>query len=78
MHLSNSLPARNRSSGHPAKGNFFVLKILHVIDSGGLYGAENVLLELALEQTATGHRALIASVGDLGVGEKALDAAREP
>jgi hypothetical protein len=30
------------------------LKVLHLIDSGGLYGAENMLLDLAAEQQCTG------------------------
>lgn len=49
------------------------MRILHVIDSGGVYGAENMLLDLASEQVEMGHRPLIASLGDTGVGEKGIE-----
>ena len=49
------------------------LKVLHVIDSGGLYGAEVMLLNLVETQVALGLKPLILSVGDLGVGEKSLE-----
>lgn len=39
------------------------LKILHIIDSGGLYGAEMMLLHLAYEQRKAGMEAVIASIG---------------
>jgi glycosyltransferase involved in cell wall biosynthesis len=54
------------------------LKILHLIDSGGLYGAENMLLDLVTEQLRQGLQPLILSAGTPGVGEKPLErAARE-
>ena len=49
------------------------LKILHIIDSGGLYGAEMVLLNLAVEQVEMGHRPVIASIGKSGEQEKPLE-----
>lgn len=50
------------------------MKILHVMDSGGLYGAEMVLLNLAGEQLRSGHRPCIASIGQKGDYEKPLEA----
>lgn len=38
------------------------MKILHIIDSAGLYGAEMVLLNLAEEQAKIGHHPVIASI----------------
>jgi len=49
------------------------MRIVHVIDSGGLYGAEAVLLTLASEQIRRGDAPVILSVGDAGAGEKALE-----
>jgi len=49
------------------------MKILHVIDSGGLYGAEMVLLALAEEQKLMGHNPCIASIGEPGEYEKPLE-----
>lgn len=49
------------------------LNILHVIDSGGLYGAEMVLLNLAAEQMKTGNRSVIASIGLQNEEEKPLE-----
>ena len=54
------------------------LRILHVIDSGGLYGAEAVLLDLADEQRKLGHAPAIGSIASWGVPEKPLEhAARD-
>lgn len=50
------------------------MKVLHVIDSGGLYGAEVMLLNLAAEQAAMGLEPVIASIGDPLCGEKPLEA----
>jgi len=50
------------------------MKILHLIDSGGLYGAEVMLLNLATEQVRQGLKPVIASIGELRVGEKPLEA----
>ena len=49
------------------------MKILHIIDSGGLYGAEMVLLNLVAEQIKMGLDPCIASIGDKHIGEKPLE-----
>lgn len=48
-------------------------KILHIIDSGGFYGAEAMLLNLMEEQVALGLDPILASIGRPGVGEKAIE-----
>lgn len=50
------------------------MKILHIIDSGGLYGAEVVLLNLVSEQVQLGMEPIIASIGDPWCGDKPLEA----
>jgi glycosyltransferase involved in cell wall biosynthesis len=49
------------------------LRILHTIDSAGLFGAEAVLLTLAEEQRRQGHSPLLLSIGNPGSGEKPLE-----
>jgi len=49
------------------------MKILHVIDSGGFYGAEVMLVNLVEEQVKQGLCPVIASIGDPLVAEKALE-----
>jgi glycosyltransferase involved in cell wall biosynthesis len=49
------------------------MKILHIIDSGGLYGAEVMLLNLVAEQIKQGLTPLIASIGDHYCGVKPLE-----
>ena len=49
------------------------LKVLHVIDSGGLYGAEIVLLNLVEEQIKQGLSPLILSAGVPGTDIKPLE-----
>ena len=49
------------------------MKILHIIDSGGLYGAEMVLLNLVAEQKKQGLEPIIASIGEKGIKEKSLE-----
>lgn len=49
------------------------MKILHIIDSGGLYGAEVMLLNLMGEQIALGHLPILASIGEPGIPEKPLE-----
>lgn len=49
------------------------MRILHTIDSNGLYGAEMVLLNLAGEQHRRGHVPIILSLGNRNCGEKALE-----
>lgn len=51
------------------------MKILHVIDSGGLYGAEKMLLALVAEQVKQGLNPIILSVGDLSIDEKPIEIA---
>jgi glycosyltransferase involved in cell wall biosynthesis len=49
------------------------MKILHVIDSGGLYGAEVMLLSLMQEQERCGLQPILASIGDPAPGPKPLE-----
>ena len=49
------------------------MKILHIIDSGGLYGAENVLLNLAEQQVQLGLNPEIVSIGAKEVKEKPIE-----
>lgn len=50
------------------------MKVLHLIDSGGLYGAEKMLLTLVAEQIKQGLEPMILSAGEPGIGEKAIEA----
>jgi glycosyltransferase involved in cell wall biosynthesis len=50
------------------------MKVLHIIDSGGLYGAEIMLLNLVAEQVKLGLEPVIASIGATGIDEKPLEA----
>lgn len=49
------------------------MKVLHVIDSGGYYGAEVMLVELALAQLRAGLNVEVCSIGTLGETEKAIE-----
>ena len=49
------------------------MRILHLIDSGGVYGAERILLYLAQEQQRRGHDPVIGSIGSLGVRPKVIE-----
>ena len=49
------------------------VKVLHIIDSGGLYGAEIVLLNLSGEQKTMGYHPIIASIGKKGSYTKPLE-----
>jgi glycosyltransferase involved in cell wall biosynthesis len=49
------------------------MKVLHLIDSAGLYGAEQMLLALVEEQLSSGINPVILSCGVLGEKEKALE-----
>lgn len=49
------------------------MRIMHIIDSGGLYGAEIMLLTLTAEQMKLGQRAVIASIGSKGQNEKPFE-----
>ncbi|PXX90731.1 glycosyltransferase [Marinobacter vulgaris] len=48
-------------------------KVLHLIDSGGLYGAEKMLLDLATKQKEKGLNAVILSAGVPGEGIKSIE-----
>jgi len=50
------------------------LRILHAIDSAGIYGAETVLLTLAAEQHRRGQEPMLLSIGNPGSAEKPLEA----
>ncbi|HQI75022.1 MAG TPA: glycosyltransferase [Candidatus Latescibacteria bacterium] len=49
------------------------MKIVHVIDSEGMYGAEAVVLNLMDAQQAMGHRPSLLSLGGIGVAEKGIE-----
>ncbi|MBU1012614.1 MAG: glycosyltransferase [Bacteroidetes bacterium] len=49
------------------------MKILHLIDSGGLYGAEIMLLNLATEQRKIGLSPVIGSIRKKGIPEKPIE-----
>jgi len=49
------------------------LKILHIIDSGGLYGAEIMLLHLIDEQKKLGLKPVLLSIGRKGIAEKPIE-----
>lgn len=49
------------------------MKILHLIDSGGLYGAEKMLLSLVAEQKVQGIDAMILSAGEPGIDSKPIE-----
>ena len=50
------------------------LKVLHLIDSGGLYGAEKMLLSLVQEQLRQGLDPMILSAGEPNIDEKPVEA----
>tara|TARA_R100000027_G_scaffold8108_1_gene6094 strand:- start:2184 stop:3317 length:1134 start_codon:yes stop_codon:yes gene_type:complete len=49
------------------------LRIVHVIDSGGFYGAESMLTQLTKEQIVLGHSVLVFSIGTIGEVEKKIE-----
>ncbi|KAB0666921.1 glycosyltransferase [Oryzomonas japonica] len=49
------------------------MRIVHVIDSGGLYGAEIMLLNLMSEQVAMGFEPVLASMGEHAIADKPLE-----
>ncbi len=49
------------------------MKILHVIDSGGLYGAEIVLFNLVEYTNKTSHKAIILSIGNSEIKDKPIE-----
>jgi glycosyltransferase involved in cell wall biosynthesis len=50
------------------------MKVLHIIDSAGLYGAEMVVLALMEEQRQQQIEPILCSIGARGVPEKAIEA----
>ncbi len=52
-------------------------RVLHLIDSGGLYGAEKVILSLLAEQRREGMDPILLSAGEPNVGDKAIEQAAE-
>jgi glycosyltransferase involved in cell wall biosynthesis len=57
----------------PQKG----IRILHVIDSAGLYGAETMLLGLMDEQLSLGNHPILCSIGTFDDGRKDIELAAE-
>jgi glycosyltransferase involved in cell wall biosynthesis len=49
------------------------VNVLHLIDSGGLYGAENVLLNLMHQQNNVGYKTTLGSIGTSSDGQKAIE-----
>lgn len=49
------------------------IKVLHLIDSGGLYGAENMLISLAVEQLKLGLSPVIGSIRKKGLDPKPIE-----
>ncbi|MBE0448834.1 MAG: glycosyltransferase [Actinobacteria bacterium] len=49
------------------------VKVLHLIDSGGLYGAEKMLLSLVQQQLKQGLEPMILSAGTPDIEEKAIE-----
>ena len=70
MRSENSSWARSRFSGLRERDR---LKILHVIDSAGLYGAEVMLLNLMEEQARTGIEPILASIGEPAITNKEIE-----
>jgi glycosyltransferase involved in cell wall biosynthesis len=60
---------------NPRQGSGLFMRIAHVLDSGGLYGAERVLLELATEQQRAGHMPIIVSIGEPHPDDKPIESA---
>lgn len=49
------------------------MRVLHLIDSGGLYGAEKMLLTLVSEQMAAGLLPTVLSAGETGIQNKPIE-----
>jgi glycosyltransferase involved in cell wall biosynthesis len=49
------------------------MNIMHIIDSGGFYGAEVMLLELMVGQKKLGLQPLLCSMGTINQGEKEIE-----
>ena len=70
MPSANSSWERSRWSGRRGRDE---VKVLHVVDSGGMYGAEVMLLNLMGEQVKMGVEPILASIGDPGVADKPVE-----
>jgi len=53
------------------------MKVLHIIDSGGVWGAENMLFELVAEQQRSDQHPVVLSIGKPGEARKAFELAME-
>jgi glycosyltransferase involved in cell wall biosynthesis len=51
----------------------YIMNILHLIDSGGLYGAENVVLNLMNRQKEIGFKSTLGSIGTKADSQKAIE-----
>ena len=49
------------------------MKIFHIIDSGGVFGAEAMLLDLMTAQKAAGHSPVLCSIGVPDCGDKEVE-----
>ena len=69
------VPPPSQLPNHPPSSitRYLCMKILHIIDSGGLYGAEIMLLNLVSEQIKQNLEPIIASIGEKRVVEKPLE-----
>jgi glycosyltransferase involved in cell wall biosynthesis len=70
---SETISPRHLPQVIPAELSGESMRILHIIDSGGVYGAERILLYLAREQQRRGHDPVIGSIGLPGEGLKAIE-----
>ena len=61
------------SHPHNLSSSINNMKILHIIDSGGLYGAEVMLLHLVAEQIKQGLDPTRASIGEKHIQEKPIE-----
>lgn len=50
------------------------MRVVHVIDSGGFYGAEQMLVHLCQAQMKIGYEVTVISLGNKGMGEKEVEA----
>jgi glycosyltransferase involved in cell wall biosynthesis len=50
-----------------------IMNVFHIIDSGGLYGAENMLLDLMFEQKKSGVNPILCSIGTPDLDSKEIE-----
>ena len=53
------------------------MRILHLIDSGGMYGAESFVISLMKAQRDLGNEIVLGSLGDYGLGVKEIEQVAE-